>query len=163
MKKRTIEIDEDIAFQRREWLAQRIGLALLFLFVLAALLGLTGAGGPLNHGEAGDPVGPIHVEYERVVRRGARATVKLHLRSNTPGAIRFWIAAPYFNHVKIDTVVPQPDSVSFEQGRHVYSIPSAEAESTITLHPEHETIGRIVGEIGLVGGPAIRFRQVSLF
>ena len=40
MKKRSLEIDEDIEFQRREWFAHRIGIALLTLFVLGALLRL---------------------------------------------------------------------------------------------------------------------------
>ena len=163
MNKRTIEIDEDIAFQRREWFWQRIGIAVLSLLVIGALLGLTGAGGPLSHGEAGDPDGAVHVEYERFVRRGARATLTVHLRSGAAGAIQFWIAAPYFDHVQINTVVPQPDVVSFEQGRHVYTIRTGSAGATVTIHPEHRTIGRVEGEIGLVGGPSVRFRQVSLF
>jgi len=162
MKKRTIEIDEDIAFQRREWFWQRIGVAVLALFVLGALLGLTGAGGPLSRGEAGDPSGALRVEYERVVRRGASATVKVHFRSAAPGATQFWVSAPYFEHVKIDVVVPQPDAVAIDQGRHIYTIRGGSA-STVTLHPEHLTIGRLAAEIGLVGGPSVRISQVSLF
>ncbi|HKY20623.1 MAG TPA: hypothetical protein VJM31_05335 [Vicinamibacterales bacterium] len=163
MTKRTLEIDEDLDFQRKEWLWQRIGIAMLILFVLVALLGLTGAGGPLSHGAAGDRGSPIHIEYERVVRRGARATMKLHLRSNAPGAIQFWVSAPYVEHVKIETVLPQPDGVSVDQSRQVYTIRSDAAEATVLLHAEHLTIGRLHGEIGLVGGPSVQFSQVSLF
>jgi hypothetical protein len=163
MKKRTLEIDEDVAFQRREWFWQRIGMALLSLLVVGALLGLTGSGGPLSHGEAGDPDGAVRVEYERVVRRGARATVKLRLRSSAPGAIQFWVSAPYFEHVKIDTVVPHPVGVSFEQDRYVYTLRAGSAEATVTMHPEHLTIGWIEAELGIVGGPSARFSQVSLF
>lgn len=163
MTKRTLEIEEDLDFQRKEWLWQRIGLGVLALFVLAALFGLTGAGGPLSHAEAGERGSALHIEYERIVRRGAMATVTLHVRSNARGTIQFWIAAPYFDHVMIDTVVPQPDGVSIERDRYVYTIRSNAAEATITLHPEHQTIGRIAGEIGLVGGPSVQFSQVALF
>jgi hypothetical protein len=160
---RTLEIDEDIAFQRKEWLAHRIGVALLFLFVLGALLGLTGGGGILSHGEAGDRRGAVHVEYERVVRRGTPATLTLHLRRSAPGNIRFWVSAPYLQDVTIEGFVPQPDILSVERERHVYAIPAGSSEVTVTLEVEHKTIGRIHGEVGLIDGPSARFTQLSLF
>jgi hypothetical protein len=163
MKKRSLEIDEDIAFQRKEWFAQRIGVALLTLFVFGALFGLTGVGGMLSYGEAGDPNGALHVEYERIVRRGAPATLTLHLRSSAPGTVRFWVSAPYLQNVTIEGFVPQPDILSVEQERHVYAIPTGSSEITVTLEVEHKTIGRIHGEVGLIGGPSARFSQLSLF
>ncbi len=67
-KDRTLDIDEDLNFQKREWFFQRVGIGILFLFVLAALLGFTGMGGPVSHGEAGERGGPVFVEFERFVR-----------------------------------------------------------------------------------------------
>ena len=66
---RTLDIDEDIHFQRKEWTFQRIGVAMLFLIVLAALLGLTGMGGPASHAEAGERDGPLFVEIRKLVAR----------------------------------------------------------------------------------------------
>jgi hypothetical protein len=51
-KPRTIEIDEDLRFQKREWLFQRIGIAILFAFVVSAFLGFTGMGGPMSRAES---------------------------------------------------------------------------------------------------------------
>ena len=107
----------------REYFFQRIGIALLFVFVLAALLGFTGMGGPMSRGEAGERGGPLHVEYERFVRRGGLSTVKLHLHI-APGDVRFWVSAPYFEHVRIDSVAPPPELVAVETSRHVYLDPS---------------------------------------
>jgi hypothetical protein len=163
MKKRALEIDEDIAFQRKEWIAQRIGIVLLALFVLSALFGLTGRGGPLSHGEAGDRNGPVHVEYERFVRRGAEATLSLHFRSRAPGDVRFWVSAPYLQVVTIEDILPRPVITSVEQERHVYTIHAGSPEITVTFKVEHTTIGRIHAEIGLIGGPAARFSQLSMF
>lgn len=163
MKRRTLDIDEDLAFQVKEWRAQRVGIVLLFLFVLGALLGLTGMGGPLSHGEAGDRDGAVRIEYERVVRRGTIATVTLHLRTSAPGDVHFWVSAPYVEQVKIDAVAPQPHTVSVEPGRHVYAIRSGSPDATVVIEMEHKTIGRIQAEVGLVGGPSARFSQVSLF
>ena len=161
-KSRTLEIDEDLQFQRKEWLFQRIGAALLVVFVVAALLGFTGMGGPMSHGEAVGQDGLLHVEYERFVRRGGMSTVRLHLRS-APGDVRFWVSAPYFEHARIESVAPTPELVSVESDRHVYLIRSGSSDVTVTLEVEHEAVGRLDAEVGLVGGPSVRFSQLAIF
>lgn len=161
-KARTIEIDEDIAFQRKEWFAQRVGIVMVSLFVLAALLGLTGAGGVLNHGTAGER-GGVSVEYERVVRRGGMATMTLRLHSDPPGFIQFWVSAPYLADVRIDSVAPMPQTVTVEESRQVYTIRAASPDVAVTLEMEHMTWGRLEGEVGIVAGPSARFSQISLF
>lgn len=163
MKKRSLQIDEDIEFQRKEWFAQRVGIALLSLFVFGALLGLTGVGGPLSRGQAGERNGAIYVEYERFVRRGAMSTITLHLRSNPTNDMRFWVAAPYFEHARIKTIVPEPELFSADEARYVYTIRTGLPEVTITLEIEHKTIGTIEGEVGVIGGPSLRFTQISIF
>ena len=162
-KKRTIELDDDIDFQKREWLAQRIGIALLALFVIAAALGFTGIGGPMSHAEAGERGGAIHVEYDRFVRRGAKASMKLNFHSDPPGFIQFWVSAPYLETIVVDGVEPIPQTVTVETERHVYTIRAGSPDVTVTVEVEHQTFGRLEGEVGIVGGPSVRFQQLSLF
>ena len=161
-RKETLQIDEDRDFQRREWRYQRIGIALLFLLVLAAILGLTGMGGVLARGEAGDAGGALHVDYDRFVRRGSFSKVNLHLRT-TPGAVRFWVGAPYFDRVQIDSIAPEPEIVSVETGRHVFVIRAGSPDVVVTLDVKHEEAGMLEAEIGLVDGPSVRFSQLSFF
>jgi hypothetical protein len=161
-RSRTLEIEEDLQFQQKEYFFQRIGVALLFVFVLAALLGFTGMGGPMSRGEAGERGGPLYVEYERFVRRGGLSTVKLHLHT-APGDVRFWVAAPYFERVRIESVAPPPELVAVETSRHVYTIRAASPDVTVTLKVEHETAGMLGAEVGLVDGPSVRFSQVAIF
>ena len=161
-KKRTLQIDEDIDFQRKEWRWQRAGIVLMFLVVIGALLGLTGIGGPLSRAEAADPSGAVHLEYERFVRRGARATITLHL-GGSGGERRLWVTAPYFRNVVVESVAPIPRTVSVEQDRHVYTFDASGSIVTVILHVEHTSVGRIEGEVGLAGGPSVRFSQWSFF
>jgi hypothetical protein len=162
-KNRSIELDEDLQFQRKEWLFQRIGVGFMCVFVIAALGGVTGMGGPLSRGSAGERGGPLHVEYERFVRRGAKATMKLHVHSDPPGFIQFWVSTPYLEDVIVDSVAPVPQTVTVEESRHVYTIRAASADVTITVEMEHQTFGTLEGEVGIVGGAAVRFTQLSLF
>jgi len=161
-KKRTLEIDEDLNFQRKEWFAQRIGMIALWIFVIAALLGFTGMGGPFSRGDAGDRSGPVHVEYERYVRRGGLSTLTLHLRT-APGDVRFWVSAPYFQHVRVDSVAPTPQLVSVESDRHIYLIRTGSPDVTVTLKVEHESAGTLDAEVGLAGGPSVHFSQLAIF
>jgi hypothetical protein len=160
--RRTLDIDEDLRFQEKEWLFQRIGVGVLFLFVLAALLGLTGMGGAMSRAEAGDQGAPVFVEYERFVRRGSRSTMKLHLRG-APGEMRFWISAPYFDRVRVQSVAPPPEQVSVDSERHVYVIRTGSGEVTVTVELEHDTVGRADAELGLAGGPSVRISQLAIF
>jgi hypothetical protein len=162
-KTRSIEIDEDLPFQRKEWFAQRIGIAFVGAFVIAALLGLTGMGGPLNRASAGEEGSPLHVEYERFVRRGAKATMRLHFHSDPPGFIQFWVSAPYLEDVIVDSVAPLPQTVTVEESRHVYTIRAGSPDVTVTVQMEHQTFGKLEGEVGIVGGASVRVTQLSLF
>jgi hypothetical protein len=161
-KRRDLDIDEDLNFQNKEWHVQRVGTWLLFAVVLGAALGLTGMGGPLSKGEAGRRDEPVFVEFERFVRRGATSTIVLHLHS-APGAVSFWVSAPYLAHVRIDSVAPRPERVAVEQGRHVYTIQSGSSDVAITLVMEHLRMGTIDAAVGLVDGPSVQFSQVALF
>lgn len=162
-KPRSLEIEEDLQFQRKEWLFQRIGVALVCALVIAAALGFTGMGGPASHAAAGERGGPLYLEYERFVRRGAKATMKLHFHSDPPGFIQFWVSAPYLRDVIVDSVAPVPQTVTVEDSRHVYTIRAASPDVTVTVEMEHQTFGRLEGEVGIVGGATLSFQQLSLF
>jgi hypothetical protein len=162
-KQRTLDIDEDLNFQRKEWFGQRVGIALLAAFVIAALLGFTGSGGVMNHATAGERGGAIFVEYDRIVRRGAMTSMTLHFHSDPPGFIQFWVSAPYLADVRIESVAPIPQTVTVEENRQVYTIRAASTDVAVTIELEHKSVGRLHGEVGVVGGPSAQFRQVSLF
>ena len=162
-RRRTLEIDDDARFQTREWHAQRVGIALMALFVLAAMLGLTGAGGVLNDGTAASDSGNVRIEYDRVVRRSASSSMKLRLHNDPPGFIQFWVAAPYLDAVHIESVTPVPQTVTVEAARHVYTIRAASPDVSVTVTLEHRTWGRLEGEVGIVGGDSVRFSQIAVF
>ena len=162
-KRRTLEIDDDARFQTREWFAQRVGIGLMTVFVLAALLGLTGAGGILNDGRAVSGSGAVRIEYDRIVRRSASTSMTLRLHSDPPGFIQFWVSAPYLDAIHIESVTPVPQTVTVEAARHVYTIRAASPDVSVTVALEHKTWGLLEGEVGIVGRDSAHFRQVAIF
>ena len=104
---RTIELAQDLAFQRREWSLQRIGWWALAAFVALAFLGLFG-GGPLSRARAGDAGDPFWVEYERFVRIGAPTRLYVHGRSAGAAGFRIRVSRRYFEGLRIERVTPEP-------------------------------------------------------
>jgi hypothetical protein len=100
-----LEIQEDLPFQRREWLAERMAWAVMGLLIAAAILGLFGTG-PLSRMTAGDWAGPLWLEYERFARLLAPAVLRVHLG---PAAARdrtvsLWIDRRYMENVELQQV-----------------------------------------------------------
>ena len=62
-----LQIDEDMEFQRRSWIVQRIGWAIFALVILLAALGLFGDG-ILSDTKAGQEEGALWLEYPRFER-----------------------------------------------------------------------------------------------
>ena len=68
-----LELDEDPAFLRAQWRAERIGWLGIGLIILAALLALLGRG-PL--GQRTVTRGPLRVHYDAVMRRSAPGLIR---------------------------------------------------------------------------------------
>jgi hypothetical protein len=161
-----LEVDQDLEFQRREWLAERIGWAVMALLVLAALLGLFGTG-PLTRATAGDRAGPLWIEYERFNRLLAPSTLRVHLGAGAAlgGEARVWLDRRYLESIQLQRVMPQPDGVEAAPDRMVFVFRVAEPDQptaiTFSFKPEH--VGSLPGRAGLAGAAPsdqpLRFRQ----
>lgn len=62
-----LDIAQDLEHQRREWVIERIGWAIMALILLAALAGLLGSG-PLSNARIDHPGSHLSAEYNRFER-----------------------------------------------------------------------------------------------
>lgn len=146
-----LQIQEDIAFQRRSWQVQRVAWGLMALMLLAGLLGVFGSG-PLSHATAAVP-GLVRVEYQRFARYDTPDTLTIHLE---PGAtagpqVRVGIDRQYLDHSKIDSVLPPPRRVHAAGDRLVYEFDVAEPGRPLMIAflLEPQQIGRLLGRVTL--------------
>jgi hypothetical protein len=72
-----LEMDEDMGFQKREWAFQRIGWAVLGIFVLGALAGFFGPG-PASRTQVEQRL--LRVDYQRFAHRDAPTPVEVTYR-----------------------------------------------------------------------------------
>lgn len=153
---RSLQIEEDLTFQRHQMRFERIGWTTMGAILVAALCGLLG-NGVLSDATAGDEGDPFRVRYERLDRTSnpTSLTIELSAAAASAGQARVAVDRAWVDEVTIESVAPEPESVEVGADRLVYIFavqPDAEAVD-VTFVFEYENWGWKAGEIGLDGGP----------
>ena len=150
-----LEIDQDLAFQEREWRTQRVGWVVLVMVMLVALGGLFG-NGPLSWTTVTAPGGALQVSYERFGRRGGpqELTVRAPARSAERGSWHVEVSRDYLASLEVTSITPQPDAAEAVQGavryRFAQAAPDADLEVVLAVTPR--AVGSRRGDVRLAGG-----------
>ena len=155
----------NIEYQRREWVAQRIGWLAMLLAILAAFVGLLGSG-PLAKTSASSGDGALSIDYYRILRHHQPRTLSVTVspESVQNGEVRIWLDRSYADKSGLENIVPDPESTDVESDRIVYTFTTGQADGplTITFSYKHDGFWRQHGRVGLVDGPGIDFSQFVL-
>lgn len=158
-----LEIEQDLAFERREWAVQRAGWALMALVLLAALLGLFGAG-PLSRAVATDENGQFQLDYERFTRAKAPSTIQVRIAPGVAsrGTVTVWFDGEYLQGGHIEGVTPEPEMVETTGDRIIYTFlsPDPQQAVAVTFRLEMEKVGLWEGRAGVGEGSGVRFTQL---
>lgn len=159
-----LEVDEDAAFQRRDWRGQRIGWAALALLLLAGALGLLGGVGPFAQSEVGSD-SDVTLVYDRVARHGDNAEMAVTVAPSVvhDGQVRLWFDARFLNGLEVESVSPEPTDVAVDGRRVVYTFDvGTSGTADLIFHVRPDDMWSRTGEVGVEGGPSYRFSQFVL-
>lgn len=153
-----LEIDQDLSLQRRMWHVQRGGWLAMCLLLVAALLGVFG-NGPASRSSS-DGAG-LRLEYERFLRFKAPTALKLRVSSKAAnGILPLQVSSEFLEHVRLESVHPQPSRVEAGQLWTTYFFVRSEPDAfTVVFHFKPEAIGRLTGEFKLARGQPLSFLQ----
>ena len=157
----SIEINQDLDFQRQSWKVQRVAWVLMLLVALGGLTGLFGRG-PLASAELGEKASPLHVEYERFLRLYAPAKLTVYIGSSAIRAdstVKFWIDRGWLAGMEVRQITPEPETTHFGANEVIYTfrlVPSSRPVR-ITYELQTRSFGRVPGRVGLIDGPAYAF------
>ena len=156
----SLEVDQDLAFQRREWTAQRVGWLVMVALVILALAGLTGAG-PLATAEERGATDALRVEYSRFERVQATTDLRIELATNGADSAQVWIASAYLDGIELQHISPEPVETRGETDRQHFTFAAAEGGTTVpvTFQFRPKTAGSLSGTVGIPDGEEITFRQ----
>jgi hypothetical protein len=149
-----IETTEDMEYERREWLAQRVAWAAMAAFVVAGLLGAFG-GGVLA--AAREERAGVTVEYDRFVRRDNGTPVEV--RFGAADRAEVWLGAEILEDGEIEKIVPEPESVRVEADRLVHVF-AGRGPGHVSFIIRPQRIGSHKLRVGVTGGEEIELRQL---
>ena len=162
-----IEIEQDLGFQRREWVFQRLGAWAIGAFVIAAALGVFGAGGTFSRARARAPHGGYWIEYDRFARVGAPARLLVHwpqALAEAPERI-LTINRDYFDNIRVEQIIPEPAEIfpAFEVVSLRFPAESIGPGGTVTLDYQPDDVGRQRIQIQVDQAAPIPFTQIAYF
>ncbi|ACZ43525.1 conserved hypothetical protein [Thermobaculum terrenum ATCC BAA-798] len=158
-----LELEQDLRFQRREWLVEYAGRLLLLVAFLAGLLGILG-GGPLSWGQARSADGRLLVRYPRFARLETPARMSLEVDGSATRDGRFSLALPrsYLDEVDISNIVPLPSSARSEEGYTVFEfqVGRGVTRPEVIFSFQFDRAGVASGEVLLNEGSRVSLKQI---
>jgi hypothetical protein len=158
-----LQINQDLAYQQREWTVQRAGWLVMTLILLLALAGLLGPG-PLSSATAGNEAADsLWLKYDRFTRLKAPASLLIHLGPNATAGeeVHLQLNRPYLNRIQIQAVTPDPRRVEItaEGLLYVFDVAEPGAPAEISFHFQPLRFGPLKGQIGLADQLPLTFNQ----
>ncbi|HEX6571721.1 MAG TPA: hypothetical protein VF055_06830 [Steroidobacteraceae bacterium] len=157
-----LQVNEDMRFQERDWLGQRVGWFALASLLLAGCLGLMGSG-PLSQAERSDGRG-FTIEYERFVRHGAQTSVVLRAASDALPAeqARITVTRQFLAANDLQRSVPEP-SETRARGAEVELVYSTQSRKALQVRwiIEPDELGRHTTILRLNDGPPLEIVQFT--
>ena len=108
-----LELEEDMAFQRRNWIAERVAWAVMALIVVAALAGIFGTG-PVSRTTVEDARG-VAIEYERFQRVSSPGLLRVDVAADSAaldGRLGVDLDREFLQTFKLETIRPEPAATS---------------------------------------------------
>jgi hypothetical protein len=153
----SLQIQQDLDFQRRWGVFQRAGLVVLLLVFAAAVAGVFGTG-PVAHATADGAGGAFSVEYDRFLRTTQSSALQVSPSTQQGGGGDIAIASSYTDAIDVSDVTPQPDSETATSDRIVLSYQDRlPAQVEINVAPQNVGVHRATL---WVRGRPVSFRQV---
>ena len=125
---------------------QRVGWAIMALILLAALIGLTGKGGPLASGTA--KAAGAKIDYPRITRWKSDDQLTVRLPASASGAVDVELSKAFGEMFSIRSVEPEPSEVKATATgqRFTFKVADGPGEKLIVfgIHAENPTAPRTV-------------------
>ncbi|HYF62909.1 MAG TPA: hypothetical protein VD886_08865 [Herpetosiphonaceae bacterium] len=149
--------DQDLEFQRRSWVVQRIAWGIMAAVAVAGLAGVFGSG-PVSQARAG--AGGLSVEYQSFARFQAATTLRVHLDAAAiqDGTAAIRIDQAYLERFEIVDIIPEPAASSIDGAAVVYSF-TIGGSGDVVFNLKPERIGGAVAAIGAASGETVRVEQ----
>ena len=141
-------VGENLAFQKREWVFQRLGWVALLLLIVASGVGLLGPG-MASRSTSTEPSSGLQIEHYRLVHRQAPVDITARLEQSNAEEQSIWIGAGLLERMTIESMVPEPIRVEADsEGSRFVIATTPGAPASFRLSVRYERCGTAKGRIG---------------
>lgn len=123
---RGLQVTEDRAWQEKFWTAQRVGWVLMAVFIVAAIAGLTGMGGPLASARA--ELGGGTIDYPRITRWQADDQLQVRVSPTSPADVELTLSPEFVQLFAISSIQPEPAEVQATAAGHRFTFETEPGE-----------------------------------
>lgn len=140
-----LEIDEHPKLEKKSWTAQRVGWFLMFLVIVAALLGFTGRGGlaGLNHINKSTSSQSLQLEYNKFQRDQVTDELKIKLQQLQTPSSTITFSKAFYEKMRVVQVVPEPDNVEINANEIKYTFNISQPEGSIIFYTKPMHVGSL--------------------
>lgn len=153
-----LEINQDLATQRRMWTIQRVGWGTMAAILAAALLGLFGHG-PLSRATQGLATEGFAVEYDRLARYRGPSALRMWIQPDHEGCASVWIPHHYLADVGVRQIMPWPDRMIATDDGVRFEWAAESGSLLVTWRVEPDRIGLLSTELRSPGHAPRRLSQ----
>jgi hypothetical protein len=137
--KPSLELPDEIDLHRIGWIAQRIGWAILFLILIAAVFGLFGSGLLSEKKLSADG---NSVTFERFGRFQSPMTLEVFVKENR-GLASISLPQSYLDHLELQQIQPQPSAAHINQQSVTFEF-KTDQDISVRFYLIPETPGKLV-------------------
>jgi len=153
-----LQMEDHRRYQERLWTAERCAWVFFVLFALAALLGVTGAGGPLSRHQAVTAAGEI--DLPRVARWQTPDHMVVRFAA---GGGHTLLLSPQFSHTfQVEAIRPEPERVVSGPNGHTVHLAGGDGPAEAFLYLRPQGPGRTQYSIALDGAPPVSLSTLTL-
>jgi hypothetical protein len=158
-----LEVDEDLAHERRAWRAQKAGWGVITVLLTLGAAGLLGEG-PANLKTAAAGNQSVRALYERILRHNARSELRATVRSDAIANERalLTVGQEWLSAVKVESIEPPPEAVRAVPGGMQYEFRASGGDFDATFHFLPSGFGPVFVCLEAAGHPPLLLRQFIL-
>ncbi len=151
-----IDIEQDLAFQYRQWRLERIGQVLIACCIMAALLGLFGHS-PLSTATGRTADGRLSIHYDRFARIESNSDlfVTLEPGESKEAVVRLWMDQEYLDAFQVTVVSPVPVRGEARDGGRAFVFQTDGTRFTAILSGQFQAIGMVHGNVKVDDGESL--------
>lgn len=134
----TLEIEQNISFQKFFWTVERVAWAIFFIIVALSLFGFVGNGmlsDTTRHSSN------LSVTYERIYRQNSPTQFLFDLKESQT----LFFSQDFLQNYQIEQITPAPNSIQINKNFYIYHF-SGPTKVTFNIRPQE--MGVLSGKVG---------------